>query len=199
MLTHRDDSSLVVDRLRDLAREQNTTVGCFYLDFKAPKEVSANDILGSLLEQMIREMEVVPEEILRRLQEHRNALCGTVLQLVEIVQILQVITSSQPKFICIDGLDECAGVQLARLLESLKQILEQSPGTRIFVTGRPHLRSEIEDHLSGRVASVSADPSKDDVTRYIRARLAKDKTPYAMDECLEADILENTLGNTSGM
>ena len=199
MLTRCHDSSLVVDRLRDQARDKNATVGCFYFDFKAPKEVSATDILGSLLEQMISEMEVVPEEILRGLREHKNALCGTTLRLVEIVQILQLITSSQPTFICIDGLDECVGIQLARLLESLKQILEKSPGTRIFVTGRPHIRSAIEEHLAGRVASVSVDPSKDDVTRYIHARLAKDKTPDAMDECLKAGVMENILRNTSGM
>ena len=63
----------------------------------------------------------------------------------------------------------------------------------------PHIRAEIEQHLPGRVACVSADPRKDDIVTYIRARLANDKTQDAMDECLEADILENTLGNISGM
>ena len=199
MLTGCHDSSQVVDTLRDLAREQNTTVGYFYFDFTAPKELSATDILGSLLKEMINGMEIVPEEILRGLREHRNAFCGDILPLVDIVQMLQLMTSSRPRFICIDGLDECAGVQLSRLLESLKQILEKSPGTRIFMTGRPHICAEIEEHLPRLVASVLVDPSKDDIIRYIRARLAEDKTQDAMDECLEADILENTLGNISGM
>jgi len=199
VLTGCHDSSQVVDTLRDLAREQNTTVGYFYFDFTAPKELSATDILGSLLKEMINGMEIVPEEILRGLREHRNAFCGDILPLVDIVQMLQLMTSSRPRFICIDGLDECAGVQLSRLLESLKQILEKSPGTRIFMTGRPHICAEIEEHLPRLVASVLVDPSKDDIIRYIRARLAEDKTQDAMDECLEADILENTLGNISGM
>jgi len=199
VLTGCHDSSLVVDTLRDLATKQNTTVGYFYFDFRAPKELSAIGILGSLLKEMISGMEIVPEEIFRGLREHRDAFCEDIISLVDIVQMLQLITSLQPRFICIDGLDECAGVQLSRLLESLGEILEKSPGTRIFLTGMPHIRAEIEQHLPGRVACVSADPRKDDIVTYIRARLANNKTQDAMDECLEADILENTLGNISGM
>jgi len=194
VLTGSHYSSLVVDRLRDQAREPNTAVTCFYFDFTV--ETSATDILGSLLKQMISGMEIVPEEISRCLREQISSHCGPLQQLVEIMQLLHLITSSQPTFICIDGLDECAGVQLARVLESLKQILDKSPRTRIFLTGRPHIRAEIEGNLSGRVASVSVGPSKDDFITYIRARLANDKSPNSMDECLKEDIL-NTLGNTS--
>ena len=198
MLTDYDDSSLVVDRLHDLAGEKNTTVTCFYPDFAARKELSATDILGSLLKNIVNGMKVVPGEISRGLREQRNSFHGPVPRLVNIVQMLQLITSSQPVFLCIDALDECAGVELAKVLESLKQILERSLDTRIFVTGRPHIQAKIEEHLSGRVASVSAGPRKDDITTYVRARLAKDSPPDVMDECLEADIVENTLGSASG-
>jgi len=199
MLTCCDNSSLVADRLRDQARRQNTTITCFYLDSEARRKLSAVDILGSLLKQMISELEVVPREISKGQREQRNAIYGHEPQLVNIVQMLQLITYSQPTFLCIDGLDECGGVQLARVLESLKQIVEKSPGTRIFVTGRSPIGAEIEEHLPGRVVSVSADPRKDDIITYIRARLAEDKTQDAMDEFLETEILENTLGNISAM
>jgi len=148
---------------------------------------------------MMSEMEIVPEEILRGLREQRNSIYADESQLVNIVQMLQLITSSQPTFLCIDGLDECGGEQRAKVFESLRQIVEKSPGTRIFVTGRSPIGAEIEQHLPGRVVSVSADPRKDDIITYIRARLANDKTQDAMDECLESDILGNTLGNISGM
>ena len=199
MLTGSDNSSLVADRLRDQARGQNTTITYFYSDSEARKKLSAVDILGSLLKQMISEMETVPGEISKGLREQRNAIYGHEPQLVNIVQMLQLITSSQPTFLCIDGLDECGGVELAKVLESLRQILEKSPGTRILMTGRSPIGAEIEEHLPRRVASVSVDPRKDDIITYIRARLAKDKAQDAMDDCLEADILESTLGNISGM
>ena len=199
MLTGCHDSSLVVDTLHNLAREQNTTVGYFYFDFTTPKELSATGILGSLLKQMISEKEIGYGEILRGLREHRDAFCEDIVLLVDTLQMLQIITSSRPTFICIDGLDECAGIQMSRLLESLKQILEKSPSTRIFMTGRHHIRAKIEEHLPGRVASVSADPRNDDIATYIRARLAQDKTQNGMDACLEAEIMENALRNISGM
>ena len=37
---------------------------------------------------------------------------------------------------------------------------------------------------------MSLGPSKDDIIRYLRVRLREDETPDAMDESLEADILE---------
>jgi len=40
------------------------------------------------------------------------------------------------------------------------------------------------------VISVSVGPTKEDITQYLRLRLDKDETPDAMDESLEADILE---------
>ena len=100
---------------------------------------------------------------------------------------------------CIDALDECEGVQKVRLLNSLKQILEESPGTRIFATGRPHILPEIEKRLAGHVTSVSVSPPEEDIVTYLHARLGEDQTPDAMDEILEAEILEKIPKNISGM
>jgi len=77
-----------------------------------------------------------------------------------------------------------------KILNSLQQILEKSPRTRIFMIGRPHVRAEIEKRLAGRVVSVPVGPSKDDILEYLRLRLDEDEMPDAMDESLEADILE---------
>ena len=69
MLTSRDDSSLVVDRLCDQTSGQNVAVLCFYLDFVARKEQCATNVLGSLLKQMGGGMERIPEEISRAFQQ----------------------------------------------------------------------------------------------------------------------------------
>ena len=190
MLTGHDVSSLVVDRLCDQCRGQNTTVTCFYLDFAARNEQSVTSILGSLLRQVVGGMEKVPEEITQAFQEQKTAIGGRGPQLPDIVKMLQTITSSLRTFICIDALDECAASHRVKLLNSLQKILEKSPCTRIFMIGRPHVRAEIEKSLAGHVISVSVGPSKDDIMEYLRLRLDEDETPDAMDESLEADILE---------
>ena len=199
VLTGRDGSSLVVDRLCDQTRGGNTVVTCFYFDFAARKEQSAASMLGALLKQIVSGMEVIPEEISRAFQEQKKDIGGCGPQLGDIVKMLQLITSSQRTFMCIDALDECTGVQRFRLFDSLKQILEKSPGTRVFVTGRPHIRDEIEQRLAGRVISVSVAPRKADIITYLRVRLSEDETPNAMDASLERDILSKIPENISEM
>jgi len=199
VLISRDTSSLVVDRLCDQARGQNVAITCFYFDFATRKEQSATSMLGSLLKQIVSGMERVPEEISHAFQEQKKAIGGCGPQLTDIVKMLQAITSSQPTFICIDALDECVGVQRFRILNSLKQVLEKSPSTRVFITGRPHIRPEIEKRLAGRAINISVGPSKTDITTYLHAKLSEDETPDAMDESLEADILEKIPENISEM
>ena len=147
-------------------------------------------ILGSLLRQVVGGMEKIPEEIAQTFQEQKMAIGGRGPRLPDIVKMLQTITSELRTFVCIDALDECAATNRIKLLNSLQQILENSPRTRIFIIGRPHVRAEMEKRLAGRVISVSVGPRKDDIMEYLRLRLDEDETPDAMDESLEADILE---------
>jgi len=199
VLTSHVGSSLVVDRLCHQARGQNTAVSCFYFDFAARKEQSATSMLGSLVKQVVSGMETIPEEIFRTFEEQKKTIGGCRPQLVDLVKMLQAIASERPTFICIDALDECAGVERFRLLDSLKEILEQSPGIRIFVTGRHHIRAEVESRLVGKVVSVSVSSTRGDIRRYLRVRLGHDETPDAMDESLKAEILEKIPENIPEM
>ena len=199
MLTWCDVSSLVVDKLADRTKGQNAAVICFYFDFAAREEQTATSMLGSLLKQMISGMERVPENISRALQKKQEALTGRKPQLGDIVEMLQLITSSQPTFMVVDALDECTAAQRFRLFDSLKEILENSPHARIFLTGRPYIRAEIERCFAGRIVSVLVGPTKDDMIRFLRVRLGEDETPDAMDEGLEAEILEKLPGSLPEM
>ena len=189
MLTSSDDSSLVVDRLCDQTSGQNTAVSCFYLDFTARKEQPATDVLGSMLKQIVGGMEKIPEEISRIFQQQRTTIGGCRPQLVNIVKMLQCITSSRRIFMCLDALDECAGAERFKLLDSLKEILEQSPETRIFVTGRPNICAEVKSRLAGQVTSFSISSRRADITSYLLFKMGRDETPDAMDESLKAEIL----------
>ena len=193
----RYDSSLVVDRLCAQANGHTTAVTCFYFVFAARKEQSAASMLGSLVKQVISGMERIPEEISRAFHEQKKSIGGCGPQLPDLVKMLQTITSLRPIFICIDALDECVGVQRVRLLDSLKQILERSPATRIFVTGRPHIRAEMEKRLPRRLISVPVCPTKGDIIGYLRVRMGEDETLDAMNANLEAEILETIPNNLS--
>ena len=190
---------MVIDNLCIQARGQNATVACFYFDFADQNEQSPASMLSSLLKQLVFGLEEIPEEILEAYEEGKKAIGGQGLQVPNILKMLQTTSSKRRMFICIDALDECATEDLAKLLDSLGQLLEQSPGTRIFVTGRPHILPEIKRRLAGGVTSLSITPKRDDIVIYLRSRLAADPTRDASDNNLEADILEKIPSNISEM
>ena len=199
MLTSRDASSLVIDNLCDRVGRQNATVACFYFDFAAQNEQSPACILGSLLKQVVFGLDEIPEEISETYKDRKNAIGGQGPQISDVLNMLQITSTRKRAFICIDALDECATKHQAKLLDSLCLLLQQSPGTRIFVTGRPHILPEIGRRLAGRVTTLSISPKRDDIITYIHSRLAADTTPDAMDGTLEADMVEKIPSDISEM
>ena len=188
-------SSLVVDRLYDKSQDQNIAVACFYAEFTAREEQSPTNILGSLLKQIVSGLERIPDEISRMFQDHKKVIGGMELRVPEIVKMLQDATSLQPTFICIDAMDECMERHQPQVLDSLRQILEKSSDTRIFLTGRRHIRSDIHRHLGWSAATLSIKPNNDDIMGYIRMRLSKDTYPGAMDSNLEDEITKSITEN----
>ena len=192
-------SSLVIDRLCDWARERHAAVACFYLDFAAQKEQSPESILGSLLKQVVSGFEKIPAKIAQAFRGEGQVIGGRKLGLSEIVEMLQDILSSVPTFVCIDALDECMAAYRVKLLDSLKQILQNSTNTRIFLAGRSYIRDEVGKHLAGRVVAISITPTKGDIIRFLLVELREDPMPDAMDKSLEEDIIKSIPETVSEM
>jgi len=168
----------------------NAGVACFYFDFAAQKEQSPAAILGSVLKQVVGGLNEVPEKIVKVFRDRKKVIGGQRLALTEIVGFLQDIASTRRTFICMDGLDEYPPGYRVRLLDSLNKILQSSPGAQIFLTGRPHIRGEVEKHLTSRVATRPITPTKKDIIIFLQAKLKEDAMPDAMDESLEEEIIQ---------
>ena len=80
-------------------------------------------------------------------------------------------------FICIDALDECLPKNVSEVLESLRDIVRESPTTRIFLTGRPHVGGDIYRYFPKAVA-IPISPSQDDIRNYLKLRLDRDWPRY---------------------
>jgi len=174
-------------------------VACFYFDFATQKEQSAADMLAALLKQVVSGLEPIPEEIVGVFREQKKIIGGRRLRLEEIVKMLGDFSSSRRTFFCLDALDECAAADRTKILHSLRGIMEISPTTRVFMTGRPHVGDEVEKNLPGGVAVVSISPRKDDIIQYIRKKLAEDSTSDEMDERLEEEIVKRIPETVSEM
>lgn len=181
----------MIETLCERSRRQNIVVACFYFDFAAREEQSPKNVLGSLLKQLLSGLETFPEEIVREFRYQMKNLGGRGLQPSEIIHLFQSIPPTQRTFICIDAIDECVPVHQLEVLGSLSRLLQTSPNTRIFVTGRPHIQAQIERPFDSTVTSVSIKPTQNDIVTYVRARLSEDTMPEVMDSTLEAEIVKS--------
>ena len=199
MLTSCDISSLVIDELYDQDGGRGATVACFYFDFAAREEQSPTSVMGALLKQVVSGLEEVPKEIVQAYEDQKKTIGGRGPQLADIVAMLQTTASEMRVFICMDALDECVPGYRVKILDSLRQILDECPDTRVFMTGRPHIRAEVEKRLLGRVTTIRVTPRRHDIVSYLHTKLEEDTTPDAMDSGLEADILRKIPEDISEM
>jgi len=197
LLTGRRGSSVVVDYLCDQAIAQDMAVACFYFDFASREAQTPTNMLGSLLKQLLSGLGVIPVEIVKKFRGQKRVIGGRRLKLSDIVKMCATVTSFQRTFICVDALDECVPRHRLEVLDAFGQILHKSPSTRMFMTGRSHIRGEVERGLGERAISISMVSRQDDIGTYLRARLRKDTTPDAMDGFLENDIMKNVLEKIS--
>ena len=199
MLIGCDDSSLVIDKLCDEAVEGDLAVVCFYFDFAARNEQSPVNMLGSLLKQVVSGRRKIPEAIAENFDKEKSVIGGRGLQVSGILKMFQTIATTRRTFICVDALDECVPEYRMVVLESLGQILQGSPNTRLFITGRPHVRSEVERELGGVATFVLIRATEDGVVRFLREKLRKDTIPNVMSSTLERDIMKNIPAISSEM
>ena len=90
--------------------------------------------------------------------------------------------------ICIDVPDEFPEEYRPELFKSLAQITRESLGTRLFVTGRQHIREEVGRHFFSR-EEIRIIPSKEDIKKYLAMRLSNDIQPGIMNDSLREEIL----------
>jgi len=187
----------VIDRLCDHAGDEDVAVTGLYCDFLAQQEQTVTNMIGAILKQLVGRGDI-PKEVREAFQKAKKEFGGRGLLLAEMMGMLIALASLSQVFICIDALDECLPKHLPQLLESLRDIVQESPRTRIFLTGRPHVGSAIQRYFTKAVV-VPVSPNTDDIRDYIEMKLDRDDEPEAMDNDLRADIVKVILDKMSDM
>jgi len=180
-------SSVVIDHF--YGRRQDITVAGLYCDYLDRNEQTTSNMLGAMLKQLVGRG-TVPEDIRRAFEDAKEHFGGVGPRVPELLQMLKAaIVQRQWVVICIDGLDEPLAVHRAGLLSALQAIVRGLPNIRLFLTGRPFIRPEVERcfHSAG---TILVSPTREDTKAFLRMKLAGDLEPDAMDESLRADIME---------
>jgi len=188
----------VIDTLCDQAKEEDLVVACLYCDYRVQQDQTTTNMMGAILKQLVGRGGI-PEDIREAFQEAKKVVGGTRPLLEDQMRMLKIaIASFSQVFICIDALDECLPKNLLELLESLRDISRESPKTRIFLTGRPHVKEAIQRYFAKAIV-IPISPNQHDIRNYLEMRLDRDDEPEAMNNDLRADIVRSILGNMSDM
>ena len=189
MLTDRI-SSLVIDELCDQVVDQKIAVACFYCDFQSQKFQTPENLLGSLIKQIVRGSGVIPGEINSAFQKAKSQVGGRGLRVPEALELLKAALARFDRaFICIDALDELLDKHLPQILRSLHSISQSLPAIRFFFTGRPHIGVEINKYFPGAARFLQIKPASEDIARFVEMMLDDDSLPGAMNLDLRAEII----------
>ena len=189
----------MIDCLCDRARKKDIAVVGVYCDFLSQQEQTITNIMGAVLKQLVVGRGGIPDYLREEFQKGQKEFGGRGLRLADLIGFLKIAIASLPQvFICLDALDECLPKYLPELLSSLRDIVRESPGTRIFLTGRPHVGEDIQRCFS-RMVVIPINPNTDDIRNYVKMRLDRDAEPEAMSNDLRADIVRVILEKISDM
>ena len=193
----RNTSSIVIDTLCDQARGEDIAVAGLYYDFLAQQEQTVTNVMGSILKQIIGRG--IPKYIREAFQQGKWETGTRGLGLADLMAMLRTtIASIRQVFICIDALDESLPENLPELLESLRDIAQKSPTTRIFLTGRPHVEQDIQRYFP-TASVVPISPNMDDIKNCLEMKFDRDIYPEAMNDDLRAAIVRIILEKVSDM
>ena len=197
-LTARKTSSLVIDSLCDQVEKDDIAVAGFYCDFHSQQEQTVTNIMGAILKQLVRRGGIT-NDLRDAFEKSRKEFGGRGLRLADLTEMLKITIDSLPRvFICLDALDECLPKHLPELLRSLRDIVRECPKTRLFFTGRSHVREDVLRYFTKAVV-IPISPNSDDIRNYVEMRLNRDDEPEAMSNDLREDIVRVILEKISDM
>ena len=201
MLTRDQISSLVIDTLREQAYGQNIAVLFLYCDYQARKGQSAVNMIGSLLRHIALGAVGNVDEIRKSFEKSRQG-GGDGLRLSEMLELfVKTMSCLERVYICVDAIDELLPQHRSEFLRALQQIIQEAPNTRLFVTGRPHIRAELDKYLTKGAYTIHIVPDQEDIARYLTQKMDDDdaRDPDLMTENLRNDITKIMLEKASDM
>ena len=195
MLTSNKISSLVIDTLRDRDAGQNIAVLGLYCDYQGQKDQSAVNMIGGLLRQVVWGA----AEIRSAFNESKRR-GGQSLRMQDMLKLfVKVISSMDRVYICVDAVDELPPESRSEFLRGVRQIIQDAPRARLFLTARPCISAELDRHLTKGAHIIHIMADQGDITRYLNYKMDNDQDSDLMAIDLRHDIIETILDKSSEM
>lgn len=181
---------MAIDNIADGTKAKRSCVAYIYFDYKDPKAHTIENVVRSLLKQLLIPVTLVPQVLESAYDEFCSQSIipdtSTFLQ-----QLISTCTHYSSVFIFLDALDECSSDTLDSVINLIRQLSRS--GVKTFATSRPHLRNlpvELEKPL---ILQIEA--QDDDVKNYLSVRLIKE---WRYSEQLKSRIIHAIIQGTRG-
>ena len=158
-------------------------------------------MIGSLLGQIALGVVGNVGEIQNAFEKSRQG-GGKGLRLSEMVKLLvNTICSLDRVYICVDAMDELLPQHRSEFLRALRDIILEAPNTQLFLTGRPHIRGELDRTLTEGAYIIHIVPDRGDIAKYLNRIMEDDgnRDPGLMTDNLRNDITKTMLERASEM
>ena len=176
------------------SNEKRVAVAVIYLKYNDPQQ-TLNNILASVLRQLVEEQEVIPDFLQSAYEHHCDNNASPTLQSIK--DILKAIVLLYAKvFMIVDGLDECSEDIRWALTEQLRDM----PGTvYVMITSRvlDSIREELEDFVQMEIKA-----HKSDIELFIDRQIRKNRNLRKIvqkNPAMRQDIKEGVVKTAENM
>ena len=194
--------AIAVDHLQKSFKGKDVAVACIFCNYKEQSTQSLEELVASVLKQVIQNLPLASESIKTFCEEFRDKHRRP--KLPNLIDVLRLEIRRYSKvFFVIDALDECPEDYRGRLIAELESI---SSTVNLMVTSRP--LDLIKQEFQG-ACDLDINAMDGDVRKYIGSRLGirRGQTKneillarLAQDNCgLRDSIVDKVVTNTKGM
>ena len=186
-------TSIVIDSLwRTFQAGGDIGVAFLYCNYKRKQEQTFENLLASLLQQLVQERHILPDEVKSLYKCHVDR--KTRPSSKEFITALETVISSYSRvFIIIDALDECASTDRQQLLKEVFSFQNQAQ-VNIFATSRFDTKIQFNE---GKYIEIRA--SKEDVERYLKSQMHHLPTCVMKNPTLQREIATEITKAFDGM
>ena len=157
------------------------------------------NMIGSLVRQAALRAPVIPSEIKSAFEESKRE-GGDGLQLPDMVKLfVKVAGHTEVVYIVVDAVDEVLPRHRFEFLRALRDILQDAPNVRLFLTGRLYIRAEVDKHLTKKAFAIHIVADQGDITLYLSQKMDDDEDPGLMTEDLKNNIMTTMVEKASEM
>ena len=190
-------TSIIVEYLTTHFRhDKSVGIAYLYCNFRRQHEQKPEDLITSLLKQLVQKLFPVPDSVKMLYNQHKDK--GTRPPLDKFLKILESIIAKFSKvYIIIDALDECqlSGGCRPRFLSSILS-LQARTGARLFATSRsiPDIEKTFKNCLSLEILA-----SDEDIQIYLNNHMSQLPTFVLSKPKLQEEIVTEIVKAVKGM